>query len=49
MMVPGVADLDLLVERHVFVPDGAGLPELLITLFLLMRLKCGDKGVMALL
>ena len=49
MMVPGVADLDLLVERHVFVPDGAGLPELLVALLLLMGLVRGDEGVVALL
>ena len=49
MMVPGVADLDLLVERHVLVPDGAGLPELLVALLLLMGLVRGDEGVVALL
>ena len=48
-MVPGVADLDLLVERHVLVPDGAGLPELLVALLLLMGLVRGDEGVVALL
>ena len=49
MMVPGVADLHLLVERHVLVPDGAGLPELLVALLLLMGLVRGDEGVVALL
>ena len=49
MMVPGVADLDLLIERHVLVPDGAGLPELLVALLLLMGLVRGDEGVVALL
>ena len=34
---------------NILIPDSAGLPELLITFLLLMRLKCGDKGVMALL
>ena len=34
---------------NILIPDSTGLPELLITFLLLMRLKCGDKGVMALL
>ena len=47
--LPGIADLHLLIMCHILIPDGTGLPELLITLFLLMRLKCSDKCVMALL
>ena len=34
---------------NILIPDSTGLPELLITFLLLMGLKCGDKGVMALL
>ena len=34
---------------NILIPNSTGLPELLITFLLLMGLKCGDKGVMALL